>query len=184
MLIFTTTWISHFPPYCLVWYPLFSISVIMGSSSQKRRIPQRRNVIITKIMNKKEDYKKMILEKRILEPCLMEETFIRGYKTYSHICQAWAFFINAPDRIFPDQVREFHTNLNIFGNTLTSYTKNATIMIHKECFGRIFKIPLLGTYYKSVRPIGLKNLKLTITLNTLITNPIEKRKLPFRTTFF
>lgn len=54
-------------------------------------------------------------------------------------------------------------------------------MTHREHFGRMFEISFVGTSYKSERPIGLKNFKRTVALNTLVTNLIEKRKFSFRT---
>lgn len=61
------------------------------------------------MMNKHEKDKKMILENKIIEPWFLDKTFMRGYKPCSHIFQSSlrSFFIKAPDRIFPDLVKEF-----------------------------------------------------------------------------
>ena len=54
--------------------------------------------------------------------------------------------------------------------------------IRKERFGKIFEIPFQGTSYISEKPNGLKNFKRSITLNSLVTNPMVEKKLPLRAT--
>lgn len=126
----------------------------------------------------------MILENKILEPCFIEKTFMRGFKPYSHMCQAslrW-FFIKTYDKIYPDLVREFYTNILNVGKPHISPVKNIKIVIHKECFGKIFELPFLGTSYKTKKPTEMKNFKRSVALNYTITNPMEERKIPFRKT--
>lgn len=109
---------------------------------------------------------------------------MRGYNPYSHTCQASlrSLFTNVPDKIYPNLVKEFYSNLHVVGKTLTLSVKNVRIMIHIERFGWIFEIPFIGTPYRSERLIDLKNFKRTVALNTFVTNPMEKRKLLFWTT--
>lgn len=112
------------------------------------------DVIIAAMMNKHKEEKKMILEKKVIEPWFMGETFMRGYKPYSYICRASlkAFFTNVPYRIFQYIVEEFYINLKILGKTLISPIKNVKIRIHRESFRRIFEILFLGTPYKPKKP--------------------------------
>lgn len=70
------------------------------------------------------------------------------------------------------------------GKTLTSSVKNIRIVIHREYFGRLFEIPFPGTSYKFERSIVLKKFKQIVAVNTLVTNPMEKRIIHFRTSLF
>lgn len=131
-----------------LWVLSLVISVTMALPNPRPRIPpQKRDAILAAIVNKHEEDKKMIQEKKIIELWCMDETFMRAYKPYSHIFHASLrpFFTKAPNRIFPDLVQEFYTNLKIFGKTLTSSVKNVKIIINREFFGRMFKIRFLGT---------------------------------------
>lgn len=58
---------------------------------------------------------------------------MRGFKLHSHICKASLreLFIRIPDRIYPNLVREFYTNLLIIRKTLTSLMKNVNIIIQE-----------------------------------------------------
>lgn len=78
---------------------------------------------------------------------------------------------------------EFYSNLSIVGTFLRSTTKEAKIDIHKDHFGRMFELPFQGTSYTYKAPLGSKNFKHSIVVNSLVMNPMEKRKLSIMAIF-
>lgn len=76
-------------------------------------------------MSNKQEENKTILENKVIKSCYFEETFMRGYKLYSHNCQASlrTFFTKVPDKIYPNMVKEFYSNLYVIGKTETSSVK-------------------------------------------------------------
>lgn len=56
------------------------------------------------------------------------------------------------------------------------------IAIHKDHFGRIFELPTKGMTYTLDRQIDFKNFKHSTTINSMVINPMGKKKVPFKTT--
>ena len=55
----------------------------------------------------------------------MDDTFIRGYKPYTHICQASLkeFFTKTFDEVYPKLVRELYIKLVVVGKPLITLLK-------------------------------------------------------------
>lgn len=112
----------------------------------------------------------MILCKKVIQPCHLESNLLRSHKLCHLICQASLkdFFMQVPDRTFPNLIREFYQNLKIVGTSLRSIVSGVEIYIHKDNFGRIFELPFEGKTYTHEMPLGFRNFKHSITLITLL----------------
>lgn len=89
-------------------------------------------------------------------------------------------FTQKHDRSFPSIVRDFYLKLRLVGTSLELFVRGMEIGLHKDPFGWIFELPTLGTSFTFDRPLGLRKLKHFTTINTLIINPMEKNKVPFK----
>lgn len=79
-------------------------------------------------------------------------------------------------------IRDFYLNMKLIGTSLETYVKGVEIIIHKIHIGSILEIPIRRLNYTQGKPIGFKNFKHFVSINSIVINPVEKMKVTFRTT--
>lgn len=80
-------------------------------------------------------------------------------------------------------MKEFYSNLSIVGTSLRSSVKEVKIDIHKDQFGRMFEPSFQGRTYTYEAPKELKKSRRSISIYSLIMNPMEDIKLPIKSRF-
>lgn len=142
----------------------------------------RRDVTTIGLINRKKEQKMTILGKKVIQPWYKESSLLKSHKPYHQIHQASLkdFFTQVLDRIFSNLVRESYLNLRLVGTSLRSYVMGVEINIYMDNFGRTFELLFKGKSYTRDKPLGFRNLKHFTTLNSLVINPMEKRKSPLK----
>lgn len=112
----------------------------------------------------------------------MESSLLKSNKPYHKICQAplKEFFTQIPDKSFLILFREFYLNMRLVGTSLKSFIRGVEIDFHKDKFWRIFELPIEGISYALNKPIGFKNFKHSTSINSLVIDPMEKKKASFK----
>lgn len=155
----------------------FFVCITMASSSQN--LKKYVKCEINKSQARREDDDST---KKVIQPWYLEPSLLKSHKPYHLICQSFLkeLFNQISDRILPNIVREFYINMRLIRTFLKTYVIGVEIDLHKDQFGRIFELPNEGISYTFDKPIGFKNFKHSTTINALIINHMEKKKVPFK----
>lgn len=71
---------------------------------------------------------------KVIRPVSMEENFLNNLKSYIHICQGMLMecFTKSLDRMFPNFLREFYSNLQYEDLPLNSFVRGQKIESRKD----------------------------------------------------
>lgn len=119
----------------------------------------------------------MMINRRVIQPYFMEESFMRSHKPCIHIYQRSLreFFIKVHGRILPNLMKQVYSNLMIVGTSLKSTIKGVEINIHRDDFGKMFEFPIQGASYTYESPKkSLKSLSTLFLYTPLLWIPWRK----------
>lgn len=120
--------------------------------------------------------------RKAIRLAVMEENFLNNFKpSYAHIRKGFLreIFTKVPNRMFPNLVREFYSNINIKNSSLNSIVKGIEIDIYRNQVGRMLGFLFYGVSYAYNVQIKSK-FKVSITINSFIMNLMDDIKFPIK----
>lgn len=122
---------------------------------------------------------------KVIQPAIIGGNFLNNFKPYVHKCLGLLreYFTKVSDRVLPNLVIDFYSNLKTGDLSLKSSVRGVEIGIPRDQFRRMFKPSFYGVSYTYDRPSMLKKFKLDTFILYFFMKPMDDKKFPIKVSY-